>query len=406
MSADTDPRTGRHVLVLGLPTGERVSDCATSLRAAGHEVDAVSYRALWESGQQVRRLIRPGTIVRVESPSDDPAVDAWLVELGGGHADGLVEGGLLDSAAWVRGLDRVLGRLDAVLEHLLVVRLYHRDSVLTMFDKVATHRRLAEAGVPVAPALDQPAAGTRFGLLREAAEDGGWSALMVKARYGSSGFGICALRWSGSRLAAYSTVGLQGGAAVNVRPYRLTDPDRIQTILTAIECTGGVHVERWLPKYVVPAEIVRGVWQPGSASERGGTVDLRVVVIDGRARQILVRVGDGPFNNLHLGGSRGSVPALRKMLGEERWRPAIVAAELAAAQFPRAHHAGVDVGLDTAGRPFVLELNAFGDHHVGVLDGNGLDSYQAEIRAAPRHRPAPTRTDLRDPAPATVAHTW
>ena len=127
----------------------------------------------------------------------------------------------------------------------------------------------------------------------------------------------------------------------------------------------GAHVEAWLPK----------------ATLGGREFDLRVVVIDGRARHALARVarGGAPMTNLHLGNERGDLGEVKARLGAT-WSQVRELAQRAAAHFPTALYAGVDIAVVPGVGPVLLEINAFGDLLPGVLL-RGEDTYTAEIRA-------------------------
>lgn len=381
MTAAPTGQPQRDVVLVGVVGGQRATACTQSLRAAGHRVSLLDFEALLEesatsdavAGALASTSGAAAPLVRLESPSDDPRLDERLVLLGGGGSSRVADATLLDTRSWTQGLGRALARLDEHLAAASVHRLYDTRTVLTMFDKARTHAVLHAASVPVAPAL--PAART-WPALREAAAAVGWRGLFVKSRFGSSGAGICAVRWQGQEVAAYTTVGFRSDGdglpdrPVNQRVRRVTAPDELARVVEAIAAAGGVHAERWIPKF----GFGRGV------------VDLRVVVIAGRARQVLARTGPGPLTNLHLGADRADVSALAAGLGPRRWTALLHAAEQAAHCFRRAHHCGVDVGIDSLGRPFVLELNAFGDFHEGVCDADGLDTYTAEVQLAGAER--------------------
>ena len=140
-------------------------------------------------------------------------------------------------------------------------------------------------------------------------------------------------------------------------------------------CAHRVHVEEWIPK----------------AGLDGRTFDLRVVVIDGTARQIVARLSRSPMTNLHLLNRRGDPAAVLERMGPEAWRAARRTCERAAAAFPGCLHLGVDL-LVAPGfrRHAVLEANAFGDLLPGVLH-QGVDTYGAEIRAVTARRGAAPR---------------
>jgi hypothetical protein len=123
-------------------------------------------------------------------------------------------------------------------------------------------------------------------------------------------------------------------------------------------------VERWFPK----------------AGLAGRIVDLRVVVIAGRATHAVVRAGRTPMTNLHLGNRRGDLAALRHAAGPG-YDAAIEASERAAACFPGSLQVGVDVLFPPDfRRPVIAEVNAFGDLLPGLLV-RGRDTYAEQIEA-------------------------
>jgi hypothetical protein len=165
--------------------------------------------------------------------------------------------------------------------------------------------------------------------------------------------------------------GDDGGFALynSLRPSRYDDSATIRVLIDTL-APDGLHVEAWIPKM----------------SQGGGPCDLRVVVIDGTATHAVVRIGRSPMTNLHLGGSRGDLAALRSSIGEARWRGVIEAAEHAASVFPGTHCLGVDVLVDTGGRSWVGEVNAYGDLLPNLSGlpgtvGEGVDTYTAQVKS-------------------------
>jgi hypothetical protein len=145
---------------------------------------------------------------------------------------------------------------------------------------------------------------------------------------------------------------------------RYHEPGDIADLIDAL-AREGVRVEEWVPK----------------AGIDGQVFDLRVVVIAGRARHVVVRMSRSPMTNLHLLNRRGDLSAVLTRLGPDAWRTARRTCERAAAVFPACLHLGVDLLIATGFRRHaVLEGNAFGDLLPGVLS-EGVDTYGAEIRA-------------------------
>lgn len=363
------------VLLIAPPQGRRARAFQETLAELGRPpARVVPYLDLMEGRAQLPQLIRPGsnggrgTVVRFESPGEDAATELALIRRGGGPAADLSAGELPFTPAWFAGFGEVLRGLDAELQDAPAhLRMQRTGPLLEMFDKPATHARLSAAGVPVPDAL--PEVRSCDDLLH-AARERGWSRVFVKLAYGSSASGAVALEWSGDRVQAVTTVRQEGERLFNSRRLlRLTSWPQVRALIDRL-APQRLHVERWLPK----------------ASFAGRAMDLRVVVIGGRAEHALVRLGRGPITNLHLGNERGDVEAFKAAIGPERWQAVQQTCASALSAFPGALYGGVDLMLTPGWRRLaVLEVNAFGDYHRGVLargpDGQARDTYAAELHA-------------------------
>ena len=360
------------VLLIAPPQGRRARAFQDTLQELGWPpARTISYLDVLEGRAHLAELVRPGSIVRFDSPGEDAATERELIRRGSADVEradvDLDAGELAPTDAWFTGLTQVLHELDAQLSQAAPHRrMQHTDHLLTMFDKPATHARLLAAGVAVPPALPNVTSGEA---LVRAAREHGWSRVFVKLAHGSSASGAIALEWSGERVQAMTTVRREGGRLFNSRRLlRLTSWPEVLGLIDAL-APQGLHVERWLPK--------------ASAPDSAGTMramDMRVVVTGGRAEHALLRLGRGPITNLHLGNERGDVTALRTELGE-RWQTIQQTCTDALAAFPGALYGGVDLLLTPDfRRQAVLEVNAFGDYHRGVL-ARGRDTYAAELAA-------------------------
>lgn len=365
----TERGTAPDILLIAPADGRRVRAFQATLAGLGWSpARVVSYLELMSGRVALPELVRPGTVVRFESPGEDIATEQEFIRRGGGPVVDLAAGEIAPMRAWYAGFRDVLLGLEAQLEQSPPHRCMHRvGHILTMFDKPATHARLRSAGVPVPEALPPV---TSLDDLLHVAQERGWSQVFVKLAHGSSASGAVALRWSGERVSAVSTVRLEGGRLEGGRLYnsrRLLEYRTWPEVRAVVDglAPHGLHVERWWPK----------------ASWQGGPMDLRVVVIGGRAQHALVRLGRGPITNLHLGNERGDLEMLKAELGAERWAEIQRSCEAALAAFPGALYGGVDVLLTPGWRRCaVLEVNAFGDYHRGVLV-RGQDTYGAELHA-------------------------
>src|SRR5258708_17570800 len=170
--------------------------------------------------------------------------------------------------------------------------------------------------------------------------------VFIKLAHGSSASGVVAYRINDNRHQALTTVEMVSNnhelRLYNSRRIRtLKEPAEIRTLITAL-CRQRVHVEYWLPK----------------AGHQGRVFDLRVVMIAGAVRHVVVRLSQTPMTNLHLLNARGDVDELLDKLCRTSWQ---VTCQRAAAQIGSLY-AGLDVLFTPDfGHHAVLEVNAFGD---------------------------------------------
>jgi hypothetical protein len=297
--------------------------------------------------------------VRIESPGEDAEVDRLLRERGSGRPAVAAEHGeIVGAAAAFAGLRWALDRVAAGGGVLL----NQPDDILTMSDKPRCHALLSAAGVPVPPALPPV---HDYASLRAAMADAGWNRVFVKPAHGSSASGVLAFATAGRRVTAATSVELSGDKIFNnLRVRRYDDEASIRAIVDRLG-PDGLHVERWYPKATLGDRVL----------------DLRVVVIAGEPRHVVVRTSRSPMTNLHLGNARGDVAAVRAAAGARSWAAAMETCARVAAVFPGTLHAGVDLMFRTGWRDHaVAEVNAFGDLLPRVL-ADGLDTYGAQIAA-------------------------
>ncbi|HWS39370.1 MAG TPA: STM4014 family protein [Actinoplanes sp.] len=338
--------------VVGNPGNRRVALFRAAVDRAGlPEPEVFGWREVLTAG----RVPGPGTLVRIDSPGEDAEVDRLLRELGSGRPTVTAEHGqIIGGAAWFAGLRAALARIEAGGGRLL----NRPADILTMTDKPRCHALLSAAGVPVPEAFG-PVGG--WAALRAS----GWRRFFVKPSHGSSASGVLAVAVSGPRVAAVTSVEVSGGSLFNNLAIRRYEDEAVVASIVDRLAPDGLHVERWFPK----------------ASLGGRVLDLRVVVIGGRARHVVVRTGRSPMTNLHLGNARGDVAAVRAAAGEREWAAAMDTCERAAACFPETLQVGVDLMFRTGWRGHaVAEVNAFGDLLPGVL-ADGQDTYDAQVAA-------------------------
>jgi len=351
--------------LIATPGDRRADLFAAACRACGlPEPHVVPWTDVLTGGSASVRADDDGDVlVRIDSPGEDARADALLR----GPGDPARVGG---GVRWYRTFTDALSRIAADTRRAGARLVGDVDDVAVMCDKRRCHARLQAAGVPVPEAL--PSVGS-YAQLRDRMAEAGMRRVFVKPAHGSSASGVVALQTApGGRIKAVTSAARTATGYVNslrVRTYN-TEPD-VAHLIDAL-APDGLHVERWFPKAAVD----------------GRVFDLRVVVIAGEPTHAVVRTSRYPMTNLHLGGTRGDLAAVRRALGEDGWARALDVCARTAACFPGSLMVGVDLLVGADRRRFaVAEVNAFGDLLPGLtgLPGTwaeGLDTYTAQVRAA------------------------
>jgi hypothetical protein len=276
-------------------------------------------------------------------------------------------GRVLPMRQWFLGWRRTLRELSAWAERggFSSRWLCPPEDVICMFDKLVCQRKLENAGVAVPPALGVP---QNFDELWELMRQAGRRRIFLKPCHGSSASGVVALESSRDDIQAFSTLETveapDGLRLYNHRRIHIwRGASDVRRLVDAV-CGERCLAQAWIPK----------------AGISGRPFDLRVVVIGGRARQVMLRLGRGPMTNSQLLGGKGDVEMLHHRMGEEAWGNMLALCEMAMAKcFPHSLHAGFDVLIEPNFRTArILEVNAFGDLLPGILH-EGRDTYTWEV---------------------------
>ncbi|MGI5327317.1 STM4014 family protein [Actinomadura nitritigenes] len=348
-------------VVVGTPGDRRPALFARACRSCGlPEPRLIAWTDVLRGADVV---LAPGDVLRIDSPGEDPAADALLR---GPGDPSRVGGGARWYSTFVAALDRIRDAAARAGARLLG----DVDEIAVMFDKRRSHARLAADGVPVPQALPPVRSYEELCAHMDAL---GERRVFVKAAHGSSASGVVALQTApGGRVRAVTSAAMNGTGLFNSLRVRAYETERDVAALVDALAPDGLHVERWLPK----------------ASLGGRVFDLRVVVIRGTPTHVVARTSRSPMTNLHLGGTRGDVAAVRRALGPDGWRQALDVCARAAACFPRSPMVGVDLLVLQGMKRFaVCEVNAFGDLLPGLTGlaggpAEGLDTYTAQVRSA------------------------
>lgn len=367
-------------VVIGNPENRRVAFFQEALhRFSLPEARILSYEDLLTGRASLESALTPDTVLRIESPGENFAVESLLLKEGRDDAEAegspiapddlsFDRGQIVAPRQWYLGFCRVLRRWTGLLEAVPDVWVMNAPAdIACMFDKVACHARCLEGGIAVPPALGPV---QNYDELIARMDEAGWDRVFVKLAHGSSASGVVAFHRRGDEQSAITSAEIvRTGADIrlynSLRIRRYEREADLRDLINALAAER-VHVEQWLPK---------------ASLNQGESMDVRVVVIDGEPCHLVVRQGRSPMTNLHLGNRRGNVSEFLAQLGESRHGEFFETCRRTARLFRSTLYAGLDV-LFTPGfrRHAVLEVNAFGDLLPGVTS-TGWTTCEAEIAA-------------------------
>ena len=356
------------LFVVGNPENRRVRDFqATAERIGFHYPLCVSWRELLDDPPAGLARLRTAALVRLDSPGENDDVLHRLIRLGGG-CGGLAFGEIGFLPEQYRGFSLVLDRLSGS-----GFKFQNPPAdVKVMFDKWASGRRFAAASIPCPATSLAPESAAPFRKFRSAFGTSGSGRVFLKPRFASSASGACAYRWSHGREQLIAPVELhRNGPAV-----RLYNSLRVRCYTSLEDITA--ILENLLPQGMICQPWIR------KASVPDGQFDLRILVINGQSRHVVVRQSHYPMTNLHLGNRRGRLDEVQEAFGQQAVDNCRRLAEQAAACFPDSLYAGVDVLVPARGDPLICEINAFGDLLPNVTD-RGESTCEAILRASLRH---------------------
>jgi hypothetical protein len=170
----------------------------------------------------------------------------------------------------------------------------------------------------------------------------------IKLRYGSGGTGVLAYRSNPKlrqeELWTSLNFEIRQGEKLfysNNKVNYVTDRAKIAELIHWV-LVNGAHMEAWIPK----------------AAYQGTAFDTRVCVINQSAEYLITRLGKSPITNLHLGNRRMNSGDI---LSEEQTTIISQAAVDVMKVFKHSLYAGIDIVCSPGYKPYVIDVNPFGD---------------------------------------------
>jgi glutathione synthase/RimK-type ligase-like ATP-grasp enzyme len=329
-------------------------DCEVKDRNAWFRIDSPGRD--WEVE---RALLKRGALLAADeryASAPEERVATWVED----------PGRIWPSRQHFLGFRDALSTLRASLDEKEVKWMQDPQEISIMCDKHAARERMAAAGVRIPHGLGLI---DGFDHLVSLMEETRLNRVFLKLCHGSSASGAVAIALGSGRIRAYSTSTMERSAEGDTflrnsrSPIEWNGLSEIRRLVDAV-CRHRAIGEAWVPK----------------AGWEDRRFDVRIVVIGGRARQVVARLSKTPFTNLQLGATRRSAEELRERIGFQAFVSMCEEAERAMTCFPGSLHGGVDLVLSTGNQgPRVIEVNAFGDLLPSVRH-EGLETYGWELK--------------------------
>ncbi len=335
-------------LTIGHTHSRRVAFWQDVLAAKGFRHQLISFQQI--VGEKWPDISGTATL-RITSPGEDFETYRLLLSLGGcPQAEGLsFEKGRIQFAQyWYKGWCILLDKIDNFLKRHPHIKVMNSPQAIRLaFHKATCQQWLAQQQIPT-PQIFLPQL-KNYEQLIDTLEQQKLHQVFIKPWHGSSASGVMAFRKSGNRQMLYTTIHLvqENGVRLynHLQLQKYNDPQDIKTIIDEM-IPHGLLVEQWIRKKTF----------------RRKSVDLRIVVIRDTAVFVVPRMSPHFITNLHLGNEKGKIEALEVAWGSACIASAKKVAVQAVAAIPGLFYAGVDVAIDDYNeKPYVLEVNAFGD---------------------------------------------
>jgi glutathione synthase/RimK-type ligase-like ATP-grasp enzyme len=343
-------------------------------------VKLVTYNDLLTNQINLANFDAPNTIFRFDAPERSFEVDRQFIAAGAELESTNTHQHISASAAmelpaelgriwyqrqWYLGWRHCLQTWTTDLQGKI---LNHPQDIAIMFDKVQCQQVLATAKIPIPSRLLPGKSIENYEQLCQLMDEQDCQRVFVKLAHGSAASGVVAYERRAGIERAITTVervvkqdSLKFYNSRRIRQYRKST--EIADIINFLAAES-VQIETWLPK----------------ARIAGREFDVRVVVIGGKACHAVIRVGNSPLTNLHLGNDRREITDLPPGLTADNWQKILATCERAAACFPRSFYCGVDLLIaPNLQDHYILEMNAFGDLLQGITY-EGLDTYTMEVK--------------------------
>jgi hypothetical protein len=368
-------------LVIGDASGRRVNafvECLKKLNIYSYTI--ITWLEILQDSSIFHESLQENTIIKLEPPEKDMEIYRELLKLGQLHKGLTIREineidfsyyPIIAPRQWYEGFQNLLEQMERACEdspHKNIVVMNHFKETLIMMDKSKTYDFLADKinkyEFYLPPKVDASASYKEF---KEIHGDKNLKCF-IKLRYGSGGTGVLAYK-SNPRLGQeklWTSLNFEKikGEKIfysNNKVNYFDDKDMVRECIDWV-LQSGAHIEQWIPK----------------ATYKGLSFDTRAFVIHKKAEYLISRLSKNPITNLHLGNKRMDSG---DMMSKENIAMISRASEDVMKLFNRSLYAGIDVVCSTGYKPYIIDVNPFGDLFHNLI-GTDENLHYIEIKTA------------------------
>jgi hypothetical protein len=367
----------KNFLIIGDSKGRRIETFAACLK----ETENVSclvldWMTLLEEPDILEKFLKESNIVKIEPPEKNTEIYERFLKYGRGFEKIIFESSrssvknseiIKSPKVWFDGIKNVFGRMSKIFEnHKNVYLMCDIKETLIMMDKKDTYEYLS--GYEKSFFLPERTKEFRnYDEFFEACKNKAVR-YFIKLRCGSGSTGVLAYsynpRLDEEKIYTSLNYSEENGKRDFFSTYKVkiyTEKKIIKNMINWV-IENGAHIEKWLPKLTY--------------KEYG--FDTRVFVAGKKAEYMLSRLSTTPVTNLHLRNMRKESS---EFMEKEQIKLLKTASEDVMEIFNKSLYAGIDVLLSNNLKPYIIDVNPFGDLFHNLINSD-KNVYYSEIKKA------------------------
>ena len=343
-------------LIIGDNKGRRIKTFTDCLKNKGiYNYSVMDWTEVLKDRKELEKNIKKSNIVRIEPPEKNTDIYKLFLDIGAESGEfqkdnvnnNYNENIIISPKSWFKGVEHTFLVIDKLIkENKDILSMCDLKEALVMMDKSKTYEFLEGKGKNYYLPEKMPEYRNYDEFFEE--NKNNFIKCFIKLRYGSGSTGVIAYsnnpKIKEEKIFTSLNYSKENGnktffSTYNVKSY--TDKKVIRDMINWV-IENGAHIEKWIPKLI---------------HEKKG-FDTRVFVLDKKSEYLLSRLSNSPITNLHLKNERKESEEFLKKNETDIIKKA---SEEVMSLFSKSLYSGVDIILANNLKPYVIDVNPFGD---------------------------------------------